>query len=187
MRITRKTTTHGLALIGSLALLAGCAEMQGDTGGPAAESAQQAAGTATTPDAAAAQAAGAGDAAMADAAPGWMADIGGQTDWQGQLSAAALDLTVAARDARGWDILWQLVGEAAPMPLPDSAMAVAVFAGARPTSGYDVAIRTIVEDGQGLTVLWAETQPAADAILAPQVTAPLRHQADPPLRRTDSI
>lgn len=43
------------------------------------------------------------------------------------MSAAAVDATLTARDQRSWNILWQMIGEEPPGPLPDGRMAVAVF------------------------------------------------------------
>lgn len=48
-------------------------------------------------------------------------------EWSGPLSAFAVEATITARDQRSWNILWQMVGEEPPGPLPDGRMAVAVF------------------------------------------------------------
>ncbi len=43
------------------------------------------------------------------------------------MSAAAVDATLTARDQRSWVILWQMIGEDPPGPMPEGRMAVAVF------------------------------------------------------------
>ncbi|MCB9959268.1 MAG: protease complex subunit PrcB family protein [Rhodospirillaceae bacterium] len=92
--------------------------------------------------------------------------------WSGQQSAAFNDLFVTAREERGWRLLWQLVGEDPPGPLPDEAMAVAVFLGARPTAGYQVAITDVLESPGEITVQYRETEPSAGATTAQILTAP---------------
>lgn len=98
--------------------------------------------------------------------------IAGRTEWAGPLSAAAVDMTLAVRDTRGWDILWQLVGSAQPGPLPEDTMAVAVFSGPRPTGGYNVSIRNIVSVDNVVEVRFLETTPPADSQVNQVVTAP---------------
>ena len=98
--------------------------------------------------------------------------IAGRTEWAGPLSAAAVDMNLAVRDTRGWDILWQLVGSAQPGPLPAETMAIAVFAGPRPTGGYNVSIRDIVSVDGVVEVRFLETEPPADSAVTQAVTAP---------------
>ncbi len=130
------------------------------------------------------QVAGAADAAVAAAAAGGGATpvaaqpdtpaptVGGRSDWAGPLSAAALDMRVTARDERGWRILWQLVGDPPPGPLPEDAMAVAVFVGSRPTGGHLVDIRSVDPAPDGVVVRWVERLPAPGEAQTQQVTAP---------------
>ena len=96
----------------------------------------------------------------------------GRREWAASLSAAAIDLTVTARDERAWGILWQLVGETPPGPLPEGAMAVGVFVSARRTDGYSIAIAEMFEEPNAVVVEWVETQPARGAPVARLVTAP---------------
>ena len=92
--------------------------------------------------------------------------------WSGQQSAAFNDMFVTAREERGWRLLWQLVGEDPPGPLPEEAMAVAVFLGARPTAGYQVTITDVLESPSEITVQYRETPPAPGATTAQILTAP---------------
>ncbi len=127
--------------------------------------------------------AGAALLALAGCGDGFMGAAGGpvlgpapmildRSDWSGAQSAAFNDMTVTARDERGWRLLWQLVGEAPPGPLPEGAMAVAVFLGQRPTAGYSVAI-TDVRSGSGRVVAtYRETTPPAGDVTATVLTAP---------------
>ncbi len=146
-----------LVLAAGLFLITGCAE-DGET--------------APSDDGAAAEGATADGAEVAAAAPPPVPDIGGRRDWSGPLAAAAVDLTVTARDQRGWDILWQLVGQPQPGPLPDAAMAVGVFIGSRPTAGFAVNITDVQPGETGITVRYAETTPQDPDIAAQQITAP---------------
>ena len=98
--------------------------------------------------------------------------IAGRTEWAGPLSAAAVDMNLTVRDSRGWDILWQLVGAEQPGPLPDGAMAVAVFTGPRPTGGFNVSIRDVVSVEDVVEVRFLETTPPEDAATTQAVTAP---------------
>jgi hypothetical protein len=98
--------------------------------------------------------------------------VAGETEWGGVLSAGAADMRVTARSPRDWDILWQLIGRAAPGPLPEGAMAVAVFLGTRPTAGYSVEIIEAVEGPDQVTVRWRERTPAPGSLGAQVVTAP---------------
>ena len=98
--------------------------------------------------------------------------IAGRTDWAGPLSAAAVDMQLTVRDARGWNILWQLVGSEQPGPLPPDTMAVAVFAGARSASGHNVSIRDVVSMDGMIEVRYRETAPPSDAPASQVTTAP---------------
>ena len=98
--------------------------------------------------------------------------IDGRTSWSGQQSAAFNDMFVTARDERGWRLLWQLVGEEPPGPLPDEAMAAGVFLGARPTAGYQVTITQAREAAGDITVLYREVPPPAGATTAQILTSP---------------
>ena len=98
--------------------------------------------------------------------------IDGRTSWSGQQSAAFNDLFVTARDERGWRLMWQLVGEEPPGPLPDDAIAVGVFLGARPTAGYQVTVTQARETASDITVLYREVPPAAGATTAQILTSP---------------
>lgn len=112
--------------------------------------------------------------------------LDGRREWTAPVSAAAIDLTVTALDERGWGILWQLVGEEPPGPLPEGAMAVGVFVSARRTDGYTVDVLEMYEEPNSLVVEWVETQPARGAPGTEQVTAPyvvrLLPASDKPVR-----
>ena len=98
--------------------------------------------------------------------------IDGRSGWSGAQSAAFNDLFFTARDERGWRLLWQLVGEEPPGPLPDGGMAVAVFLGARSTAGFSVDITRILSNDEETVVEYRETTPVNDDAAAQVLTAP---------------
>ncbi|HET8727216.1 MAG TPA: protease complex subunit PrcB family protein, partial [Alphaproteobacteria bacterium] len=98
--------------------------------------------------------------------------IDGRTEWSGPNATATADVFVTARDDQGWRTLWQLAGTAPPAPLPEGAMAVAVFLGQRPTSGYTVELGDVVRRGEAVIVSYRETQPAPDAVVSQALTSP---------------
>jgi hypothetical protein len=51
-------------------------------------------------------------------------------------------------------------------------MAVGVFLGGRPTSGYSVAVLTVEQNGDGATVNWEERQPDPNGVGPTVVTSP---------------
>lgn len=98
--------------------------------------------------------------------------LGGQQQWSGQQSAARIDLTMTARDDRGWRILWQLVGLEPPGDLPAGAMAVAAFVDERPTAGYELVVSGVRAGAGGTVVTIGERAPSPTVPVAQVVTAP---------------
>ncbi|MBI2467065.1 MAG: protease complex subunit PrcB family protein [Candidatus Rokubacteria bacterium] len=79
------------------------------------------------------------------------------------------------RSADGWAALWaRHAGASAAPPPVDFAteMIIAVFAGTRPTTGYDVEITRVVATDGGLRVSYRERRPPAGTIVSPVLTAP---------------
>jgi len=94
---------------------------------------------------------------------------------------------VVARTADEWQALWKAhAGPARTVPPVDFAarMVVGVFAGTRNTGGYDVEITAVEVDGAGLVVRYAETSPAADALVAQVITSPFHVVSVP---RTEGV
>ena len=98
--------------------------------------------------------------------------IAGRHDWFGAQSAGQLDVQITARDQRGWEILWQLVGEPPPGELPEGTMALAIFLGPRPTGGYTVAFDRVVKQDGLVVAGYRETTPPPDALVSQAFTAP---------------
>lgn len=98
--------------------------------------------------------------------------LGGRQQWSGQQSAARIDLTMTARDDRGWRILWQLVGQEPPGALPAGAMAVAAFVDERPTAGYELVVSGVRSGPDGMVVTIGERMPSPTVPVAQVVTAP---------------
>ncbi|MEM1398352.1 MAG: hypothetical protein AAGF58_00650 [Pseudomonadota bacterium] len=82
--------------------------------------------------------------------------------WAGPLSAAAIDATVTARDERSWRILWQMIGEDPPGPLPDGRMAISIFQ--RPEEGptRELEITEVVAGETALVIGFRERSTEAD-------------------------
>ncbi len=82
--------------------------------------------------------------------------------------------TVVARTAAEWAALWKAhAGEGQPPGVDFSrSMVVAVFAGSRPTAGYEVEITGIDKRDAEIVVTWRERRPPPDAMVAQVLTAP---------------
>jgi hypothetical protein len=141
------------ALIAAIAL-AGCAAVEGG-GGPQPQG-QPAPETASAPE----------------GEPPDVPAIGGERVWSGAVSAAFNDMFVTARDQRGWELVWQLVGEQPPGPLPEGAVAVSVFLGSRPTGGYGVDIVGMSYREDQVLVFYRITEPPEGAAVTQALTAP---------------
>lgn len=112
------------------------------------------------------------DLTAAEMAPSPIPSVNGRREWSGAASAAAIDMTVVVKDERGWQILWQLAGDAPPGAFPAGGMAVAVFLGPRPTGGYSVDIPRVRSVADRVVVDYVESFPAPDMAVAQVITAP---------------
>jgi len=63
-----------------------------------------------------------------------------RTHWSGSNADATALTYVTANTQQAWEDLWQRTGEAAPGPLPEGKMGVAVLLGQRPNPGWRVEI-----------------------------------------------
>jgi len=97
-------------------------------------------------------------------------------EWKGPLSAAAVDATLTARDQRSWNILWQMIGEEAPGPLPDGRMAIAVFRAAEQSRPRQLEFNEIVAGETAMVVgfrsLLTDVSNSGDSALARVEDAP---------------
>jgi hypothetical protein len=93
--------------------------------------------------------------------------------WSGQHGGSDSASQLVVRDRESWEALWRQVGHDEPLTFdPSREMAVAIFAGARRTSGYGIEIVTARPDGENLVVEYREKSPAADQHVAQMLTAP---------------
>jgi hypothetical protein len=93
---------------------------------------------------------------------------------RGDLSRIEEPRTVVVRTPAEWAELWKAhAGEDRP-PSVDLArfMVVGVFAGSRPTAGFDVEITRIEKRDKEIVVTWKERRPPPDAMVAQMLTAP---------------
>jgi hypothetical protein len=94
------------------------------------------------------------------------------------LAFSAKPLEVVARDDAAWKDLWQRMhaGFVPAPPLPsidfERDVAVAVFAGERPTAGYAIEVAAAERAGPDLVLTIREKRPPPGAILAQTITHP---------------
>ena len=97
-------------------------------------------------------------------------------------------LHAAVRTPAEWEAVWRRHAGGMATPHVDFAaeMVVAVFAGERRTSGYEIEITRVVASAGGLQVTYRERTPPAGALLLPVLTAPFHvirlPRADGPVR-----
>jgi hypothetical protein len=90
---------------------------------------------------------------------------------------------VTVRTADEWTGLWRQHKADRPAPPVDFSreMVVGVFLGSRPTSGYQVEIVGVREEGESLVVEYRVTSPGRDAMTAQVITMPYHLVAVPRL------
>ncbi len=95
---------------------------------------------------------------------------------RGAVSRVKEPLQAVVRTKQEWTALWarHMGPAAAPPPSVDFSleMVIAVFAGERPTAGYDVEITRVLSTDSGIQVTYRERTPAAGALVRQVVTAP---------------
>ncbi len=93
---------------------------------------------------------------------------------RGALSGIDRPRQVVVRSQGDWDTLWKAHAPARPVPKVDFGrqMVVAVFAGTRPTAGYDVTITGLRAAGDALVVDCTMSEPGKDMMVAQVITAP---------------
>jgi hypothetical protein len=101
---------------------------------------------------------------------------------KGDGSGVTTPRRVIVRDERAWRALWaEHAGASAAPPRIDfnALMIAAVFAGDRPTPGYDIAISSVRNDGDGLALVVTESQPAPGTLAAQVIVDPFHIVALP--------
>lgn len=103
--------------------------------------------------------------------------IAGEVEWSGQQAGVQGRTYFAARTEEEWRRIWELTGQEPPGPLPESWMAVAVFAGARSTGGHSVEIGSVgpvQRSGMPSEVraTYRIREPARDAMVTQALTSP---------------
>lgn len=94
---------------------------------------------------------------------------------RGARSGVREPLDAVVRTPEAWAALWarHIGASAAPPPLDFATeMIIAIFAGTRPTTGYDVEITRVVATDGGLRVSYRERRPPAGSLVNPALTAP---------------
>jgi hypothetical protein len=96
----------------------------------------------------------------------------------GSRSGIAAPQEMVATSAEEWERLWQAhqAGAFPQRPLPavdfSTSLCVAIFAGERPTGGFEVKIEQVVESANGLEVTYRVSRPPAGAIVSQSLTSP---------------
>jgi PrcB C-terminal len=75
--------------------------------------------------------------------------LGGRALWRGETSRAQSQTFLVARAEAEWQALWRLAGRPAPGVMPEGLMALGIFIGTRPTTGYAVDIVRLRNARQG--------------------------------------
>ena len=102
------------------------------------------------------------------------ASVSFETVARGVHSRLSEPLQAVIRTPEEWAALWTRHAGVEPPPFVDFTrdMVVAIFAGARPTSGYQVEIAGVRVVDQNIEVTYRERTPPAGAPRRPVVTAP---------------
>ena len=85
--------------------------------------------------------------------------------WRGRRSRVADETSVVATTQGEWEGLWQSVGREPPVALPDAAVAVGIFLGMRPTSGYLIEIISAAVSGGAFVVVYEERKPTGPVLM----------------------
>ncbi len=93
---------------------------------------------------------------------------------RGDHSAIEEPRELVVRTAAEWSALWKRHAGDAKAPAVDfaRAMVIAVFAGSRPTAGYNVEITRVEKQADAVVVIYRERRPTPDEMVAQVLTAP---------------
>jgi len=94
---------------------------------------------------------------------------------RGALSQVHAASWTVARTQEEWIVLWRRhTGTTTAPPFVDfsSQMVVGIFAGRRPSAGYEIEITEVVSTDRAIRVRYRERSPGATALVAPVLTSP---------------
>ena len=101
----------------------------------------------------------------------------------GSRSGVTTQQESVARTPEEWQRLWQAhqPGGARPLPALDFSreMAIAIFAGQRPTGGFAVAVEQVTESASGIEVVYRVTPPPPGSMVSQALTSPFQIIAVP--------
>lgn len=98
----------------------------------------------------------------------------------GGLSGITVSQERVIRDPEEWGRLWQAHQAGAfpqrSLPAVDFSreLAIAIFAGERPTGGFAVAVEQVAESASGIEVVYRVTSPPPGAIVSQALTSPFQ-------------
>ena len=100
---------------------------------------------------------------------------------KGPMSGVIEARQAIVRSAEEWRTLWAEHAGTRELPPVDFTreIVVAVFAGSRPTAGYDVEVLGVRSEGDATVVEYREHRPGRDAITAQVMTSPFAIVAIP--------
>jgi hypothetical protein len=92
--------------------------------------------------------------------------------WQGGQSQQITPTTSIINDSAGWQNLWARIGKPQPQPEVSEHTPVAVFAGRKPTSGYQVKFTEVDYETDQTLVRYKISAPRFDEMVSQVITAP---------------
>ncbi|MHB1216959.1 MAG: protease complex subunit PrcB family protein [Alphaproteobacteria bacterium] len=92
--------------------------------------------------------------------------------WQGHQSTIASFEARVVRRAAGWEELWKSIGRDAPDTWREGQIAVAAFAGLKPSGGYEISITKIKRGKCVIVVRFMEKSPGPREAVIKMLTTP---------------
>lgn len=118
--------------------------------------------------------------ALAQIAPDFVVE--GQAEWSGANSTVLSFTTRIAIGDDEWQAMWRLTGNTPPGPLPESAMAIGIFVGQRPSGGHGVRITGFEPDDDFVIVTYEEEMPDSGLFTTQALTYPWTIRVFPRVR-----
>ena len=96
----------------------------------------------------------------------------GMRSWQGHQSSITSFEVRVVRQSAAWNDLWKSIGREAPEAWREGQIAVAAFAGLKPSGGYGIDVTKIERGKCVIVVRFAEKAPGPHGAVIKMLTAP---------------